>query len=40
MKSRKVQLSGELPDCFDGAGIHFVNRTDPVFQNFWKAPAD
>lgn len=26
-------LSGELPDCFGGAGKHFVNRTDRVFEN-------
>jgi hypothetical protein len=25
-------LSGQLPECFDGAGKHFVNRTDPVFR--------
>lgn len=25
-------LSGGLPDCFNGAGKHFANRTDPVFQ--------
>jgi hypothetical protein len=25
-------LSGKLPDCFNGAGKHFVNRTDPVFR--------
>jgi hypothetical protein len=25
-------LSGELPDCFNGVGGDFVNRTDPVFQ--------
>ncbi len=26
-------LSGELPECFHGAGKHFVNRTDPVFRS-------
>ena len=24
-------LSGKLPDCFNGAGAHFVKRTNPVF---------
>jgi SMI1-KNR4 cell-wall len=31
-------LSGRLPDCFDGVGQHFVNRTDPVFQNGYRGP--
>lgn len=25
-------ISGYLPESFDGAGKHFVNRTDPVFR--------
>jgi hypothetical protein len=31
-------LSEMLPDCFDGVGKHFVDRTDPVFRNGYRAP--
>lgn len=34
-----VWLSGMLPDCFAGAGKHFVNRTDPVFRNGYRGPG-
>jgi hypothetical protein len=33
-------LSGELPECFHGAGKHFVRRTDPVFRNARNFPKD
>jgi hypothetical protein len=26
-------LSGDLPDCFDGAGEDFRKRTDPIFRS-------
>ena len=32
-------LSGDLPDCFNGVGKHFVKRTDPVFRNGWRASS-
>ena len=32
-------LSGALPDCFGGVGKHFVNRTDPVFRNGYRASS-
>ena len=33
-------LSGALPNCFGGVGEHFVNRTEPVFQNGFRASSD
>jgi hypothetical protein len=32
-------LAGALPNCFGGVGKEFLNRTDPVFRNGYKASA-
>ncbi len=33
-------LQGDLPDCFNGVGKHFVRRTEPIFRNGWRMGSD